>query len=1363
MRRAAVVSIAAGALVACLSVALAWWVGQAAFLRWALDRAVIASDGRLQAEGVGGTLFDGLAIRRLRWTEPPAPGARTALSITLHELRVDASLWRLLRRELAITRASVTRVDVDLPASDAPPTLPADLVLPLSVTVEALRIGVLAVASEGAATVALDALSLRGRYRPADAADTADAADPTGTAGSGGRYTIEHLSFDSPAGRVALKATLADTAPFALDAGADVTSAWRGLPVRAQAIGTLQSFGLTVAIPAAPAAPAGPVAPVAPGAPGAAHAPGPAGTAGSARAVAQVRPFEPVPVGTVEITVAGLTGDALGLPAPWSVRIDGSARVVPARDTTGRWLAQADLDLRNGQAGRLDQNAVPLAALSGRLRWDGARVVVDRLDAVLDGRGRVRGAAAYDPAGSVEMFGRTLPRLDLDLTIDALDLAQLDARLPASRMTGTARLDGRAVDVALADAARDGARIEARARVEDGRLLIERARLGAWPGIVDGAVDVAGAIALQAPHAARLEVGFTRVDPHGLLRLPAALGLSASGAGGPDAAAPALRGMLDGTLQLDGPLRFGPDDGPVAAALTLVRGRLAGQAVSGRLRARVSPARASDVEASLLVADARLEADGALGAPGDRLRFSLRAPTVAPLVALSGRAGADGVKGALRADGTLSGRLDAPALQVQADLERLDVQGRVGARAVSLRADLPQLTGGIATASLGLRLEVRALSAGALRVDRAGLEASGTAGAHVFALTAEAPRGSLSAQGSGALSLDDASSGPRWQGVLRTLRSAGDLDVRLVEPARIDLRAGALALEQAAFTSDLGSAQIARVQWRDGRFAVNAQATVAPTRPGRMARLLEALGVTLPEARAGFDPDDLRASLRAELSGSGLADASGTLQVRMSDAGRSDAAAAADLRLDDGRLAGPLELAIPSLAFANRLIGPAWAIDGRMRFAGRVAGTLQAPRLDGTLTGSDLRLQQAAMGWRLHSGTLSGRFDGERFRLDALRLHTGQPGSGSVELTGQVRVSDREGAFTMTASRLAVPIGPGQRVVMSGQAELTSRGGAFDVKGTLRADEGLIELRGGDAPVLPADVVIAGRTTAADAAAAPGDAQRLRIAADIALELGEQLRVRGSGIDARITGRLNLRGTLPETPRAFGTVRIRDGRYSAYGQQLEITQGRIVFNGTIDNPQLDIVALRRNQTVEAGVALTGTVLSPRVRLTSQPEVPDAEKLSWLVLGVPLDSAQAGAQGAALQAAAASLFGSNDGGLAGSLAQALGLDSISVRGATGASGLTASGFGGTGFGTSLPPIPGQVGGGMSAATTGGAVGDNVVAIGKRLGSRLYVTYEQGLRGVWNLLRVQYDITERLSLRGQAGSESALDLLYRYSFD
>ena len=1356
MRRAAAASVAVAALVAALSIALAWWVGQTAFLRWALDHAVISSGGRLKAEGLGGTLFEGLAIGTLQWTEPAAPGARTGLSVTLHDLRVDASPWRLLRRELLVTQASAARVSVVLPASDAPATLPADLSLPLAVSIGDLRIGALSIEPEGVAAVVLQKVSLRGGYRPNAAGTPATGTPATGTDATqipvtGGVYTLERLTFESAHGRAELTAHLADAAPFALDARARATLAWRALPLRARASGTLHSFALRVEAGSIDGASTG----VTPGVTADAQP--------SARADTRVRPLDAMALGPIDLTVQGVTADWLGLPPAWAAQIDGSAHVVPSLDPGGRVVAHADLRLRNARAGRVDEHAIPLASLAGHLRWDGARLAIDRVDAVAPGDGRVRGAIVYDPAASLEVFGRSLPRIDLDLTVDALDLARLDARLPPSRMAGTARLDARTVDVALADAGRGGARFEARASLEAGRLVVERARLAAWPGVVDGVLTLSGTTALDAPHLARLEGSFAGIDPAGLIRLPTALGLQPEGRSIPDTLKAALDGSLDGTWQLDGPLRFGPDDPPIAVALTLARGRLAGQPVSGRLQARMARAGVRDVVVSLAAGDARLDAQGALGMPADSLRFRLRAPSMASLAALSGVAELASAKGALNAEGELRGRLDGPALTLQADLDRLDIQGRVRARTLSLRADLPPSTGALATARLALRLDLRDLIVGAVRADRVHLDAEGSIGAHGFTLAVDAPRGSLRAQGSGGVSFDDPAMGPRWLGSLQTLRTTGDLEARLAEPTRIDLRPGAFAIEQATLTSDLGTVKLARAQWRDGRFSVAGELTVAPTRPGRLARLLDALGMAPVEARAGFDPDNLRVHARLDLSGSGLTDASGMLNVRAGEEGRTDATGEADLTIDNGRMTGPLQVAIPSLAFANRLIGPAWTIDGRLKFAGRMGGTLTAPRLDGTLSGADLRLQQAAMGWRLHGGTLSGRFDGERFRLDSLKLFTGQPASGSVELAGQVRVADREGAFTMTADRLAVPIGPGQRVVMSGLAELTSRGGAFDVKGSLRADEGLIELRGGDAPTLPADVVVAGRTPAAAGSPTPTDTQRMRIAADIALELGEQLRVRGSGIDARLTGRLNLRGTLPEAPRAFGTVRIRDGRYSAYGQQLEITQGRVVFNGAIDNPQLDIVALRRNQTVEAGVALTGTVLSPRVRLTSQPEVPDAEKLSWLVLGVALDSAQAGAQGAALQAAAASLFGSNDGGLAGSLAQALGLDSIALRGATGASGLTASGFGGTGFGTSLPPIPGQVGGGLSAATTGGAVGDNVVSIGKRLGSRLYVTYEQGLRGVWNLLRVQYDITERLSLRGQAGSESALDLLYRYSFD
>ena len=116
----------------------------------------------------------------------------------------------------------------------------------------------------------------------------------------------------------------------------------------------------------------------------------------------------------------------------------------------------------------------------------------------------------------------------------------------------------------------------------------------------------------------------------------------------------------------------------------------------------------------------------------------------------------------------------------------------------------------------------------------------------------------------------------------------------------------------------------------------------------------------------------------------------------------------------------------------------------------------------------------------------------------------------------------------------------------------------------------------------------------------------------------------------------------------------------------------------------------------------------------------------------------------------------------SLLQTCRLKSNRSRAVVFGSTVTACGAGAGGvfdpnFGASFP---GQ-------ATTGGApVGtatQNVVAIGKRLSSRVILTYEQGLRGVWNLLRIQYDITNRLSIRAQTGTDSAVDVLYFWSFD
>jgi translocation and assembly module TamB len=139
----------------------------------------------------------------------------------------------------------------------------------------------------------------------------------------------------------------------------------------------------------------------------------------------------------------------------------------------------------------------------------------------------------------------------------------------------------------------------------------------------------------------------------------------------------------------------------------------------------------------------------------------------------------------------------------------------------------------------------------------------------------------------------------------------------------------------------------------------------------------------------------------------------------------------------------------------------------------------------------------------------------------------------------------------------------------------------------------------------------------------------------------------------------------------------------------------------------------------------------------------------LVLGVGIENNRDNAQSAALQAATATFLGEG-GSLSNSVAKTLGLDVLSIRAAPTA-GLT-----------SVPlTTPGLASTITNPSIT--AVQQNVVTLGKRLSSRLYVSYEQGLRGVWNLLKIQYDISNRLSLRAQTGSESAVDLLLFYPFD
>lgn len=89
---------------------------------------------------------------------------------------------------------------------------------------------------------------------------------------------------------------------------------------------------------------------------------------------------------------------------------------------------------------------------------------------------------------------------------------------------------------------------------------------------------------------------------------------------------------------------------------------------------------------------------------------------------------------------------------------------------------------------------------------------------------------------------------------------------------------------------------------------------------------------------------------------------------------------------------------------------------------------------------------------------------------------------------------------------------------------------------------------------------------------------------------------------------------------ANGGLDVR-GRYKAYGQDLTITRGQLVWNNNIvSDPRVNIRAQRRIADITAGIDVSGRAQSPRAQVWSDPVMSQSEALSYLVLGRKLATA-----------------------------------------------------------------------------------------------------------------------------------------------
>ncbi|MFL6563978.1 MAG: translocation/assembly module TamB domain-containing protein, partial [Burkholderiales bacterium] len=940
-----------------------------------------------------------------------------------------------------------------------------------------------------------------------------------------------------------------------------------------------------------------------------------------------------------------------------------SAKASPA------YVLAGTVSARNNTPGPLDKQRIPLASLETRFTArDFESAALQEVRLALSPGGTIVGKGALGRGGA-----------EVDVQVADFDLRSLRSTLQSTRLSGPLRLSAGARQTLQGTLSQDGMRISADV-VRDGDLVeIRSVRAEAQGGAATGS----GRLRLSEPMSFAANLKLEHFDPAKFGQYPG--------------------GDVNGTFEGAGTLGAHPT---VEARWVVRDSTLEGEPLASQGAARISGSRAQRVAAQASLGGARLTARGDFGRPGDELGWALEVPHIEYFLG--------DLSGALRANGTLGGTFEEPQAAFTAEA-----------------SDLVLPTG----------IELRSARA----------KASGSLAKHAAELTANGQGLDLQARLRGGWRGEAG-----WSGEVQTLRNAGPYPVELTAPVALKAAKGRVEVGRLDATFADGRITIAELAWSGEKLVSSGEFHALPTQ-----WLVNLAGLS-EQMRSGVILDgQWNVASSPRLSGTATVHrTAGDLSLAQGESSKLALGlekALVDARFIDGRINVSAEVAsrygtatvkgdlnpepgAPRFGLTPRsplaLVAQVRDVDLRaaaqpvlveQRIVGRLAadlkvgGTLGEPTLAGTLHGEALGFDAPPLGVYLKGGELRATLEKDVLRVEQFSI---QGGEGKLTATGSLPLRLAEGGarLSWSAEKFALLQRPDMRLVASGSGEARIVEKRLALSGSLRGDRGYFELDKGRMPKLGEDVVIVG-----EKAAGPREPAKLPVALDLQLELGDDLQVRGFGLEGKIKGKLQVETTKDGELRAYGRIETLNATFFAYGQTLQVDPGVIIFDGPLDNPSLQITAWRRKQQVEVGVQVSGNAKSPRVQLVSNPNVPEGDKLSWLVLGRAPAEATKGDLGM-LQAAAGALLANNEGvPLDRRIARTFGLDEISLRGS-------------------------------------GEAADRVVAVGKRLSDRLYISYEQGLgTAASQLVKLDFSLTQRLALRTETGTSTGVGLLYRFSWD
>ncbi|AGF48810.1 translocation/assembly module TamB domain-containing protein [Candidatus Kinetoplastidibacterium galati] len=453
-----------------------------------------------------------------------------------------------------------------------------------------------------------------------------------------------------------------------------------------------------------------------------------------------------------------------------------------------------------------------------------------------------------------------------------------------------------------------------------------------------------------------------------------------------------------------------------------------------------------------------------------------------------------------------------------------------------------------------------------------------------------------------------------------------------------------------------------------------------------------------------------------------------------------------------------INMDINDLSIVNKLLRDDLEIGGSLNsiinFIGSEDGRWNT---NGSISIEKFRLFMLDKGIYLDNGCLLSHSEGRKFIVDKLNfpstnsiknketydsnsiLHNRNIKDGYILCNGYLDLEDLNGKFFSIIQKFPVLQRSDCYASVSGNIDIDIAFPTFFLSGKLTADNGLVNL---DhmlrASTLDDDVIVQHFGILKN----QSNNSFLLPNIDLLFDLGDKFRISVLGLNTGLFGSIRTSSKDDGRLVGIGTLKANDGIVDAYGKRLKVKHGSLTFQGRLDNPLIDVEALKSGELIESGIRVSGTLQKPVVTLVSYPDVSDVEKLSWLILGRgPEDNAS---DISLLYSVGTALLGRGQ-----SLYRQLGLSDVSIKN------------GSVGSFDSL--LPGQTVVGSLVRDEYDRLSTQFVVASKKFSNGVDLSIEQSLASTETVGRISYRLSHSWSFDIKIGSVNGAAFICRSFFE